>query len=78
MHPLLLLAALVAAEPDKPFAITVVDAQTGRGVNKLSIWRSDPWYYPLDLADRSALAIRFDGNVARDVERISVPTASID
>jgi hypothetical protein len=32
MHPLLLLAALVAAEPDKPFAITVVDAQTGRGV----------------------------------------------
>lgn len=50
----------------------------GRGVNKLSIWRSDTWYYPLDLADRSALAIRFDGNVARDVERISVPTASID
>jgi hypothetical protein len=32
MHPLLLLTALVAAEPDKPFAITVVDAQTGRGV----------------------------------------------
>jgi hypothetical protein len=32
MQPLLVLAALVAAEPDKPFAITVVDAQTGRGV----------------------------------------------
>src|SRR4029079_16823024 len=32
MKPLLLLAALVAAEPDRPFAITVVDAQTGRGV----------------------------------------------
>src|SRR4051812_35592151 len=32
MHPLLLLAALIAAEPDKPFAITVVDARTGRGV----------------------------------------------
>src|SRR5829696_8325145 len=28
----LLLAAFVAAEPEKPFAITVVDAQTGRGV----------------------------------------------
>ncbi|MBO0700996.1 MAG: hypothetical protein J2P46_21555, partial [Zavarzinella sp.] len=28
----LLLAALVAAEPEKPFAITVVDSQTGRGV----------------------------------------------
>ena len=32
MQPLLLLAALVAAEPDKPFAITVVDSETGRGV----------------------------------------------
>ena len=32
MQPLLLLAALVAAEPDKPFAITVVDSKTGRGV----------------------------------------------
>lgn len=32
MKPLLLLAALVAAEPAKPFAITVVDRQTGRGV----------------------------------------------
>src|SRR5688500_12299594 len=28
----ILLAALVAAEPDKPFAITVVDSRTGRGV----------------------------------------------
>ena len=28
----LLLASLLAAEPDKPFAITVVDAATGRGV----------------------------------------------
>jgi hypothetical protein len=28
----LLLAAVLAAEPDKPFAITVVDAATGRGV----------------------------------------------
>jgi hypothetical protein len=28
----LLLAVCVAAEPDKPFAITVVDAKTGRGV----------------------------------------------
>src|SRR6476646_3372650 len=28
----LFLATLLAAEPDKPFAITVVDAQTARGV----------------------------------------------
>jgi hypothetical protein len=53
-------------------------AMLGRGTRNLSIWRSDTWYYPLDRADRSALAIRFEGNVARDVERISVPEASID
>jgi hypothetical protein len=46
-------------------------------VTKLSIWRADTWYYPLDRADRSAIAIRFDGNVARGVDRISVPAASI-
>ncbi len=32
MQSLLVLAALVAAEPDKPFTITVVDSKTGRGV----------------------------------------------
>jgi hypothetical protein len=53
-------------------------AMLGRGTRSMSIWRSDTWYYPLDRAERSALAIRFDGNVARDVERISVPEASID
>jgi hypothetical protein len=52
-------------------------AMLGRGA-RLSIWRSDTWYYPLDQTDRSALAIRFQGNVARDVERISVPEVSID
>jgi len=32
MLPFLFLAALVGAEPEKPFAITVVDAETSRGV----------------------------------------------
>ncbi|HEX3152196.1 MAG TPA: hypothetical protein VHR66_29250 [Gemmataceae bacterium] len=32
MQSLLLLAALIAAEPDKPFAISVVDSKTNRGV----------------------------------------------
>ena len=53
-------------------------ARLGRTSNRLSIWRADTWYYPLDRADRSAIAIRFEGNVARDVEKISVPTATID
>ena len=50
----------------------------GGGANKPSIWRADTWYYPLDRADRSAIAIRFEGNVAREVEKISVPSAMID
>jgi hypothetical protein len=53
-------------------------ARLGRGANRPSIWRADTWYYPLDRADRSAIAIRFEGNVAREVEKISVPTATID
>ncbi len=53
-------------------------ARLGRGANKPSIWRADTWYYPLDRADRSAIAIRFEGNVAREVEKISVPTAMIE
>jgi len=32
MFPTFLVAAVLAAEPEKPFAINVVDAQTGRGV----------------------------------------------
>lgn len=50
----------------------------GRGVTKLSIWRAETWYYPLDRAERSAIAVRFEGNVAREVEKITVPTAMID
>lgn len=53
-------------------------AMLGRGATRFSIWRADTWYYPLDRADRSAMAIRFEGNVARDVEKISVPTAILD
>ncbi|HEV2295769.1 MAG TPA: hypothetical protein VGR35_18115 [Tepidisphaeraceae bacterium] len=49
-------------------------ARMGRGA-KLTIWHADTWYYPLDRTARSAIAIRFEGNVARDVEQISVPTA---
>lgn len=49
-------------------------ALLGRGVTRFSIWRAHTWYYPLDRADRSAMAIRFEGNLAREVERISVPT----
>ena len=53
-------------------------AMLGRSFGKLSIWRADTWYYPLDRADRSALAIKFENGVAREVDRISVPTAMIE
>lgn len=50
----------------------------GRGVTRLSIWRADTWYYPLDRTARTAMAVRFEGNVARDVEKITVPAAMIE
>ena len=53
-------------------------ARIGGRATTPSIWRADTWYYPLDRADRSAIAIRFEGNVAREVEKITVPTAMID
>ena len=53
-------------------------AMLGRNFGKLSIWRADTWYYALDRADRSALAIRFENGVAREVDRITVPTAMIE
>ncbi len=49
-------------------------ALLGRGAHRMSIWRAETWYYPLDRADRCAIAIRFEGNVARDVEKIGVPS----
>ncbi len=48
-------------------------ALLGRGASRLSIWRADTWYYPLERPTRSAMAIRFDRNVAREVERVSAP-----
>lgn len=53
-------------------------ALLGRESGTASIWRADTWYYPLDRAERTAIAIRFDGNVARDVEKLSVPAVMLD
>ncbi|MGB7160479.1 MAG: hypothetical protein WBD40_20605, partial [Tepidisphaeraceae bacterium] len=46
-------------------------AMLGRGTGRMSIWRAQTWYYPLDRRARSVLAIRFEGNVAREVELIN-------
>ncbi len=53
-------------------------ALLGRGASRLSIWRADTWYYPLDRDDRSVIAIQFEGNVAHAVEKITSPVALID
>ena len=39
-----------------------------------TFWHAETWYYPIDGRTRSAMAIRFAGNVAADVEFLTVPT----
>ena len=53
-------------------------ALLGHGARRPSVWRAETWYYPLDRAARSAMAIRFQGNLVHDVEKISVPDVAID
>ena len=36
-------------------------------------WHADVWYYPLDLHRRQAVAITFDGDQAKSIERIIGP-----
>ena len=38
-----------------------------------TFWHAETWYYPIDGRTRSAMAIRFAGNVAADVEFLTVP-----
>ena len=41
-----------------------------------TFWHADTWYYPIDGRTKSAMAIRFTGNVAAEVEFLTVPTRS--
>ena len=43
-----------------------------------SFWHADTWYYPLDRATRQAMAIRFAGNVAREVDFVTAPDLKVD
>ncbi len=54
-------------------------AMLGRGTTPrtMSVWRAETWYYPLDRRSQAALAIRFEANVAREVERVTAPSAMI-
>jgi hypothetical protein len=43
-----------------------------------SFWQADTWYYPLDRTTRQAMAIRFAGNVASEVDFVTAPELKID
>lgn len=39
-----------------------------------TFWQADTWYYPIHGPSQSAMAIRFTGNVAAEVEFLTAPT----
>jgi hypothetical protein len=41
-----------------------------------TFWQADTWYYPIHEPTRSAMAIRFTGNVAAEVEFVTAPTGA--
>jgi hypothetical protein len=43
-----------------------------------TFWQADTWYYPIDGRTKSAMAIRFTGNVAAEVEFLTVPTRATE
>jgi len=54
-----------------PRTATMTRAAAGPGP---TFWQADTWYYPIDGRTKSAMAIRFTGNVAAEVEFLTVPT----
>ena len=43
-----------------------------------TFWQADTWYYPIDGRTKSAMAIRFTGNVAAEVEFLTVPSRAAE
>jgi hypothetical protein len=42
-------------------------------VGQSTFWRADTWYYAIDSAGHTAMAIRFDRDVATEVSFFSAP-----
>jgi hypothetical protein len=38
-----------------------------------SFWQADTWYYPIDSRSQTAMAVRFERHIARDVEFFESP-----
>lgn len=46
------------------------------GGTKASFWSADTWYYAVDARTQTAMAVRFRGDIAREVEFFQTPALS--
>ena len=46
------------------------------GSREPNFWNADTWYYPLDSRSHTAMAVKFENGIARQVEFFGVPQAS--
>ena|ERR1043165_5367580 len=51
-------------------------AAIGRGQfsDAAAFWYADTWYYPVDSKSKTAMAVRFDRGIAREVDFFEAPT----
>lgn len=50
--------------------------KSGKSATAVTFWQATTWYYPLDVERQQAIAIRFEGNRAREVDFIGVSTGA--
>lgn len=65
-------ASIVAAYGPPRTARSVADYRATMG-RTTTFWSADTWYYPVDPRTRTAMAVEFVENVARDVEFFDAP-----
>jgi hypothetical protein len=58
------------------FGTVVGGGSGGKAADVVTFWQATTWYYPLDVERQQAIAIRFEGNRAREVDFIGVPTTT--
>jgi hypothetical protein len=58
-----------------PPATAVITRFNAGAVGQAAFWRADTWYYAVDSASQTAMAIRFDQDIAREVDFFESPGA---
>jgi len=53
--------------------VVIGGARGGRAPN---FWNADTWYYPLDSRTQTAMAVRFENGIARQIEFFAAPKSS--